>query len=271
LTYIIDHYQDLPDVAIFMHSHRFSWHQLAIFDYDAVETVRHLSSSRVIREGYMNLRCEWDPGCPDGIRLNDPDPESVHVEGPYVAQAWGELFPHASLPDALAQPCCAQFAVSRESILRTPIEEYLSYRDWLIKTNFDDMISGRVFEYVWQYIFVKHAVFCPETYTCYCEGFGMCFEDRQELADWSELRLEADAKEIELEEWHSQASHAKLDGYRKMGDLTEIESLELKIPAAAAAYQLKVELEQLKTVMQEGRRKAIERGKDPASRAKIPD
>src|SRR2546430_3170769 len=34
LTYIIEHYDELPDVCIFMHAHRYSWHNDDILNHD---------------------------------------------------------------------------------------------------------------------------------------------------------------------------------------------------------------------------------------------
>jgi hypothetical protein len=57
LSYIIDNYDNLSDVNIFMHSHRYSWHNDELLDHDAVQMISRLSAERVQREGYMNMRC----------------------------------------------------------------------------------------------------------------------------------------------------------------------------------------------------------------------
>jgi hypothetical protein len=57
LSYIIDNYDNLSDVNIFMHSHRYSWHNDELLEHDAVQMVSRLSAERVQREGYMNMRC----------------------------------------------------------------------------------------------------------------------------------------------------------------------------------------------------------------------
>jgi len=57
LSYIIDNYERLSDVNIFMHSHRYSWHNDELLDHDAVQMVQRLSAERVQREGYLNMRC----------------------------------------------------------------------------------------------------------------------------------------------------------------------------------------------------------------------
>lgn len=57
LSYIIESYDRLADVNIFLHSHRYSWHNDDLMDYDTVQMIGRLSAERVQREGYMNLRC----------------------------------------------------------------------------------------------------------------------------------------------------------------------------------------------------------------------
>jgi hypothetical protein len=54
LSYIIDHYNNLSDVNMFMHSHRISWHNNDVLDNDAVQMISRLSAERVQREGYSN-------------------------------------------------------------------------------------------------------------------------------------------------------------------------------------------------------------------------
>lgn len=147
LTYIIDHYEDLPDIIMFMHSHRFAWHNNNILNHDAYEIITRLSSERVIREGYMNLRCHWNPGCPDWIHPGGFEDEGK-PEQTVLANVWSELFPLAPVPPTLAQPCCGQFAVSRERVHSNPKAKYVFYRDWLLETSLGDYLSGRVWEYL---------------------------------------------------------------------------------------------------------------------------
>lgn len=53
LTYIADHYDRLSDVTIFMHAHRISWHNNDLLDSDSSRMIKRLSTSKVLREGYM--------------------------------------------------------------------------------------------------------------------------------------------------------------------------------------------------------------------------
>ncbi|KYG43150.1 hypothetical protein M433DRAFT_55703, partial [Acidomyces richmondensis BFW] len=183
LSYIINFYDSLPDVAIFMHSHRTAWHNNDLLDSDAALTVRNLSPARVISTGYVNLRCHWNPGCPDWIhpgttRENDEKHEEI-----VFASAWTELFPNITVPRSLSQPCCAQFAVSRERIHSQSKDRYIELRDWLSNTELSDFLAGRVFEYIWQYIFTSQTSNCPSPHTCYCELYGVCFDSNNELDD----------------------------------------------------------------------------------------
>ena len=92
LTYIIDHYDDLPDVSIFMHSHQYAWHENDLLGYNAAEMVKRLSSARVQREGYMNLRCHWTPGCPEWMHPGTVEEDPYKQEESVMAGAWAELF-----------------------------------------------------------------------------------------------------------------------------------------------------------------------------------
>ena len=51
----------------------------------------------------------------------------------------------------------------------------MRWRDWLLRTELTDHWSGRVWEFLWAYVFVGEAVWCPEERECWCEGFGLCF------------------------------------------------------------------------------------------------
>lgn len=205
LSYIIDHYDRLPDMVLFMHAHRWSYHNNDLQGADAVQMIKTLNENRVIREGYMNLRCHWDPGCPGHLHplsaAPHPDEPHVYQLQSIVAAQWPKLFPEDPLPESLSQPCCAQFAVSRERIRATTLERYIFYRDWLLHTPLTDYYSGRIWEYLWQFIFTGQTVLCPVEHVCYCEGFGICFDGPDAYADWIALRDRRQQAARELDQW----------------------------------------------------------------------
>ncbi|KAL4806108.1 hypothetical protein BDV18DRAFT_160177 [Aspergillus unguis] len=196
LTYIIEHYDRLPSTIAFIHSHRagflMAWHVDAPL-HDNAAALRSLRLDFVQRNGYVNLRCNLNPGC------GDP-----HSPNPHVTEAvWTEIFEGTStpplnssngytpidkrddnshsrrttplqIPTQVAAPCCAQFAVPRDQVHQRPREDYLKIRQWVIDTEKTDAASGRVMEYLWHIIFGQKSVFCPDQELCYCQVYGQC-------------------------------------------------------------------------------------------------
>jgi hypothetical protein len=204
LSYCIDFYHNLSDVNIFMHSHRSAWHNNDLLDNDSVQTIARLSSERVQREGFMNMRCNWDPGCPSWMHPGTVEEDVNKQEETMLAKSWSELFPLDPIPDVLAQPCCAQFAISKDRIRSLPLAQYVFYRDWLLRTSLSDYISGRVWEYIWQFVFTGNYVVCPMEHICYCDGFGVCFGGDEEYKAYYLKSTERTSAELELAEWSTQ-------------------------------------------------------------------
>ncbi|KAL9624641.1 MAG: hypothetical protein Q9160_001306 [Pyrenula sp. 1 TL-2023] len=200
LTYLIDHYPSnstsspsMPSTIAFLHSHRsgfFSaWHVDTPL-HSNVAAMQALQLPFVARNGYVNLRCNWNPGCEKAHRKNK------HV----TREVWEEVFSDTSTPPAnetappppppvstsadrekqmympseVGAACCAQFVVSREQVLKRPKEDYEKFRRWVVETEMDDAKSGRVMEFLWHVIFGKDAVYCPDEEVCYCEVYGRC-------------------------------------------------------------------------------------------------
>ncbi|KAH8646203.1 hypothetical protein BX600DRAFT_157747 [Xylariales sp. PMI_506] len=177
LTYIIDNYDNLPDNVLFIHASRYAWHNDDP-DYDSLPTLRNFRFEYLQEQGYVNLRCTWDVGCPAEIFPWD-DASDEEVEDELSAKevykaAFEELVPDLPVPEAVAVSCCAQFGVTRETIQARPREDYVGYRQWLTDTSLSDDRSGRIFEYGWHIIFGREAVHCPDAGTCYCNVWGLC-------------------------------------------------------------------------------------------------
>lgn len=196
LTYIIDNYEgSVPSVVAFLHSHRQGFFKAWHVDtplHDNIYAMRHLQLAYVREQGYVNLRCNPNPGCK---KTNKP---SRHI----TAEVWDEIFWDTTTPAfsqnssgpaavedfsrleeeeklSIMQPrvyaaCCAQFAVSREQIYKRPLNDYVKIRQWVMNTEKDDAKSGRVMEYLWHVIFGKEAIHCPDPDTCYCKVYGRC-------------------------------------------------------------------------------------------------
>lgn len=164
LQYLIDHYHALPSLLVFLHAHRDgyprAWHT-EFAEHSNVRTVQMLQSDFVLRSGYANLRCTHSPGCPDEIRPfrdQGPGPDDSRPQEPAFAIAWREMFNTSLVPEVIAAPCCSQFAVSRDQVLKRPLSDYERFRRWVFDTDLEDDISGRVMEYMWHVIFGRDPV-----------------------------------------------------------------------------------------------------------------
>ncbi|RMZ34957.1 hypothetical protein D0859_00910 [Hortaea werneckii] len=176
LSFIIDNYDALPWSVIFLHGHLDAWHQ----EDTAVNLIHSLNRNQLARAGYISLRCDWFPSCPAELRPKDHDAVVWGSEGLHedtekaVSHSWRQLFPNKDLPQTIAAPCCAQFAVTRQAILRRSKADFERMRQWLIETLMSDELSGRVFEKMWAYIFTGEPVYCPPPQMCACKYFGRC-------------------------------------------------------------------------------------------------
>lgn len=186
LTYIIEHYQALPRTVAFVHSHKNGWPEAWHTDndlYSNVWSLTHLDTSFVQRDGFVNLRCTPEPGCPDEMILNREPRDQNRTAELALPAAIAEMFGgvdeegedfEISIPPIIATPCCAQFAVSRSQILQVPLRTYERMQRWLLDTELPDETSGRVMEYLWHIVFGRDAVFCPDFEQCWCDVYGDC-------------------------------------------------------------------------------------------------
>lgn len=179
LSFIIDHYDSLADITVFRHGHNESYDQRA----DAVSEVNYLNLTTVRRRGYQNFRCDSSfIGCTLTIPLGAmqrakelPNTELIVgtmqqevLEGIY--DVWPVWF-GGPRPEEVGAACCAQFAVTKETVHRRTKEEYQKYRQWLIETPLTDDLSGRVIERVWHVIFGMPVMMCEPQEECICEVY----------------------------------------------------------------------------------------------------
>lgn len=160
LSFIINNYERLPWASVFIHGHPEAWHQ----EDTADRLIKNLNRVELARQGYISLRCDWYPSCPAEMRpvhhdaiVWGPEYQSKGTEAA-IAGNWKLLFPHEKLPETIASPCCAQFAVTRQAIVKRPKEDYERMRRWILNSLLEDELSGRVMEKLWAYIFTGEAV-----------------------------------------------------------------------------------------------------------------
>ncbi|KAF1841761.1 uncharacterized protein K460DRAFT_369766 [Cucurbitaria berberidis CBS 394.84] len=263
LSWIIDNYDNLPDVAMFMHAHQLTWHNDDLLSNDAHLLVTRLSRQRVWREGFVNMRCSWYPGCPDWMHPGETEKNDFKQEEVLIAKSWSELFPLDGVPSVLAQPCCAQFALSRQRIQAKPYAQYVWYRDWLFNTRLPDHLSGRIWEYVWQFVFTGENVYCPKEHVCFCDQFGTCFGGEEAYSDFVVLRNELGDRERDLREWEEKKK-ARQEAEEK-GEHDKLEKLEK--PEQGKDEEYKKEIDRLRPIVDGLKHDAEVRGQDPKNRA----
>lgn len=180
LTFIIDRYRTLPDVTVFLRDKRYIWFNdnplygkfmsfifvaeiIMLGDsqmrLDNVISVLDLQTPFVQSAGYVNLRCALKWGCPVQLeptqlmrenKINSSQPAEMEYPFEFI-----NLFPGIELPEVVGVPTGGQFAVSRDKILERPREDYIRYREWLMKTSLEDEVASKIMEYSW------HSKFLP--------------------------------------------------------------------------------------------------------------
>ncbi|KAL8782819.1 MAG: hypothetical protein Q9213_005058 [Squamulea squamosa] len=256
LTYLIDNYEHLPDIVLFMHSHRWTHHNNGFLGFDASQMIRALNGAHVMRAGYVNMRCHWSPGCPEWLHPSGLQDSLAKQEERVLAQSWRELFPFDPLPSFLAQPCCAQFALSKDRILSVPRSRYVFYRDWIMRTPLSDYISGRIWEYSWQYLFTQNAAQCPAEHICYCDGFGICFGGQVPYGQYVELlgsktRINEELNLLELNRRVVQGPNNSTSDFNQTDTKT----------------RLRAQLAQVEAELDSRKQQALQRGTNPKLRA----
>lgn len=153
LTYILDHWEALPDVMFFHHDHAQAWHQA----FTSVYELTHLNAASALKDGYLSPRCLG--GCENVIELpgdvvplaelNDKTERHVQIATVLHEFLRDDEGRRVKVPSKIASPCCAQFVVSRERVRARGRETWEGLREWLRRTEMSSVSSGRVLEYTW--------------------------------------------------------------------------------------------------------------------------
>ncbi|KAF2627865.1 hypothetical protein BU25DRAFT_431182 [Macroventuria anomochaeta] len=143
-------------------------------EHSNVVSLQTLNINFIQSNGFANLRCVHDPGCPHEVMPFRNPPEDHRTIEAAMPDAWRDLFNNTDVPHVLATPCCAQFAVSSKQVQKRPLDVYKKYYTWLMETQLKDGTSGRVFEYLWHMLFGQDPVYCPTYEKCYCDVYNRC-------------------------------------------------------------------------------------------------
>ncbi|KAF2014404.1 hypothetical protein BU24DRAFT_463196 [Aaosphaeria arxii CBS 175.79] len=195
LTYLIDHYDNLPEIMVFMHAGRISWHNNALLLARADLMVNKLNITTVLRQGFVGLACDAHlqrhiGSVPNvagisSLELTREDWFTNPQDLPRIAPTewhqryldlWESLFPNTPAPLTIDAPKGGQFALSRQTAMLVPKEKLSRLRDWLIATPLPSKCAGAVFEALWHLIFLgpTNSSISTQSSVCYCQLYDIC-------------------------------------------------------------------------------------------------
>lgn len=189
LTAIIDHYDDLPDLMIFGHSSRLSWHSIFGLDWTLRRLATHppadptLNSSNGYHawnclERWANDNAQLFPATIDASWRSPNGPMWHEALAARFAQAWDEHLGPAlggtPLPAAVRVPAAASFVATRAAILRRPKEFWMGLREWLLRTTIEGKWLGIVMEFATGVIFANQTIITYSQERCLCELYSIC-------------------------------------------------------------------------------------------------
>jgi len=160
LTFIIDHYHNLPSLTAFVHADWDQWHNDVLSHLEYI--LPSLRLTHLYKSGYTNLRCQHIPGCPIAVNPKNPTQQDIrkHDVRAYFADIYMEIFdvPYSEVPDSIGNVCCAQFVVTRDRILERPLSDYVRVRDWIINSRTSSFAIGWTMEKIWHILFLESPI-----------------------------------------------------------------------------------------------------------------
>ena len=178
LRFIIDHYDDLPKITVFVHGKPLQHNpRLATW----IGCLKPQTWFTYLTQNFIDDRCIVDKGNASLV----PKFDSGAFADFWVSFPWAELG-WAELPRCLSFYCCAEFALSRAAIRSKPLSFYK--RIWSHTINFitDENLSrkykgwglkqiGGVFEHIWHVMFGEVMMMHPYHYCDYFQPMcGPC-------------------------------------------------------------------------------------------------
>ncbi|KAF8852022.1 hypothetical protein BDZ45DRAFT_630917, partial [Acephala macrosclerotiorum] len=168
LTYLYDFYDQL--VRNFSLSHIFIFAGLGSFKHSSKHALNKLDLKEVGERGYLNPRTSWENARPVWINTS-----KLREEESFIRGAIQEIFPGREAPEGLASPCCSQFAITKDRIRSIPGKRYKAAIDWLLNTELESKISGRVWKHLGHWLFLGKDVNCPSEWRALCVWYHICF------------------------------------------------------------------------------------------------
>lgn len=159
LTYIIDHYDTLPDYMVFVHGHERSWHQQEHLQ----QKIRALNLTALDEEGYISLRCGAQMGCE---RLPYIDTQHVNWSGEGRMCDFWHTITGERCPRYVSYKCCAQHAVTRSAVRKRSKDAWIRIRSPIMEKGMDEWLSGMLYEKFWHMLLGTAPEHCPSVERC---------------------------------------------------------------------------------------------------------
>jgi len=144
LSFILDHYNNLPERTVFCHDHRSNWTQ----EYPLPEIINNLNWNAA-QYFSIGARCNYWTCIPF-----DEKPHHINA----MKRNWHILEPYLVYPDKLTYFAGTQFCVHRDLIRQYPKSFYEHCREWVYSVDEAEWFIGRFFEYTWHYIFTRDPI-----------------------------------------------------------------------------------------------------------------
>jgi hypothetical protein len=146
LQYIIENYDNLDDITVFVHGHRSDWHHKENID----EKINRIAFDK----DYYNINTN-DTG-------NSLTPLTKHHDSlakmKQMLPQLGNILNIRFEPAKIVYRNSAQFYVKKELIKKHSKETYFKLHAWLMYNNESSYYTGRAFEYTWHIIFTGRHV-----------------------------------------------------------------------------------------------------------------
>jgi hypothetical protein len=184
---------NMPDLLVFIHGHRTSWHTVLSQELFLKRLAAFPPSPTVINDiynGYLPFNClEKELSPPSFVNTKNYDANADTLTAQRwrenlvgtVRQAWREVFQKhlGDIPDLIELPCCASFITTKEAIKSRPRQFYVDLRDWMLNgvgngPTMDDKQQGLSIEMTWGLIFAGKAIINVDQEHCLCGAYSVC-------------------------------------------------------------------------------------------------
>lgn len=147
LKYIIDYYNDLPDKTLFLHGHFNSPHQ------DVNSKIICENVNWDFSDFFSVNRRDWYQEVSKNYQL------SKNSFDEWLFNNWEIFDGYLDFPkNGLFFYSGAQFVVNKSLITQYPLSFYENLYKWILNTDISSVITSRIFEYTWHYIFTKNPI-----------------------------------------------------------------------------------------------------------------